>query len=672
MPRRAWLVPSLAAALVGGVLLSGPVAHADPSSVQLVSHHPDGTPAEGHLRDITPDGRWVLGQGSFTGASSANDADVFLADGATDTATSVSADPDASPPGWADAIGTTADANTVVWDVDHGQTAREVYVTDRAAGTTRHALTLPADAYANRWTSRDAKVLFFMQHRDGDDRIPWDYSTADLATGEVRRVDARPDGTAVGVSDAAMAPDGSAVVFLTADPELWPGLQPWEVGLVRRDLRTGALERLTVQRTGAAILGVSVDAGTVVLAGYDGVHAWSDGSARRVDLDEHGTALQQVSDVRVSDDGRYVAFLGGPSGDAFTAYRRDVPAGTTELVSVDPDGNVVTGIDRFDLSDDGSTVAFSETGRLVVRHVDAGTSVALCCPDGHDGFVSSVLLDGEGNHAAFETWTKQGDGYAVRVFRWDDPSAPLPAPVPVLSIADAAAGEGEDLVFQLTSDLPMPRDTTIRWEVGPTGDGRPAAAGDDLDGDAGSVELRAGEDHAEVRVPTIDDPDHEPDEVLAVHLEAPDPTFEYARQSAVGTILDDDPRPTASVAATHVAEDAGEPMTWTVSLDRTSFEPVTVRWRAFVDTSAPSDRRAGTGDFTPASGTATFAPGEVTQAVSAQVVDDALPERDEWFVIELFDAAGASLGQAKATGTINDDEVARIWSVPRSIGALLR
>jgi hypothetical protein len=99
---------------------------------------------------------------------------------------------------------------------------------------------------------------------------------------------------------------------------------------------------------------------------------------------------------------------------------------------------------------------------------------------------------------------------------------------------------------------------------------------------------------------------------------------------------------------------------------------VTVRWWTFQDTSAPSDRRAAPDkDFKPAAGSATFAPGETAKAVSSLVFDDSFFERDEWFVIELFDPTGATLGQAKATGTINDDESARLWGLPTQLARLL-
>jgi hypothetical protein len=126
------------------------------------------------------------------------------------------------------------------------------------------------------------------------------------------------------------------------------------------------------------------------------------------------------------------------------------------------------------------------------------------------------------------------------------------------------------------------------------------------------------------------------------------------------------PPPVVSVAGAHVAEDAGTPMTWTVSLDHRSNQPVTVSWWTFQDTSAPSDRRAAPDkDFKPAAGTITFAPGETTKTVSSRVFDDSFFERDEWFVVELFGPTGATLGQAKATGTINDDESARLWALFR-------
>lgn len=63
-------------------------------------------------------------------------------------------------------------------------------------------------------------------------------------------------------------------------------------------------------------------------------------------------------------------------------------------------------------------------------------------------------------------------------------------------------------------------------------------------------------------------------------------------------------------------------------------------------------------DFVSASGTLTFAAGEITQTISITVFDDALEESDKTFSVELSNpSGGASLGTSSAVGTILDDDL---------------
>ena len=63
--------------------------------------------------------------------------------------------------------------------------------------------------------------------------------------------------------------------------------------------------------------------------------------------------------------------------------------------------------------------------------------------------------------------------------------------------------------------------------------------------------------------------------------------------------------------------------------------------------------RAGE-DYTAASGTLTFAPGEASKTVEVAVLDDAHDEGEETFVLALSNAAGARLEDAEATGVIEN------------------
>ena len=61
-------------------------------------------------------------------------------------------------------------------------------------------------------------------------------------------------------------------------------------------------------------------------------------------------------------------------------------------------------------------------------------------------------------------------------------------------------------------------------------------------------------------------------------------------------------------------------------------------------------------DYNAASGTLVFQPGVLSQTITIAVRSDHMPEPDETFTVELFNAVGASVVDAVATGTILNDD----------------
>jgi hypothetical protein len=92
---------------------------------------------------------------------------------------------------------------------------------------------------------------------------------------------------------------------------------------------------------------------------------------------------------------------------------------------------------------------------------------------------------------------------------------------------------------------------------------------------------------------------------------------------------------------------------FTVTLSATSADPVSVDY-ATVDGSAKAP-----GDYAAASGTLTFAPGELSKRVTIAVAGDTLDEPHETYSVELSNPAGATIADGRGAGTIldNDPEV---------------
>ncbi len=118
-------------------------------------------------------------------------------------------------------------------------------------------------------------------------------------------------------------------------------------------------------------------------------------------------------------------------------------------------------------------------------------------------------------------------------------------------------------------------------------------------------------------------------------------------------------RPTISVADARANEGAGAKAAFEVSLSRaftSSEHRVTVDY-------ATADGTAKAGeDYTATSGTLTFAPGETAKTVNVPILDDALDEGEETFVLRLSNATGGRIADGEATGTIvNDDPIPTAW-----------
>ena len=186
----------------------------------------------------------------------------------------------------------------------------------------------------------------------------------------------------------------------------------------------------------------------------------------------------------------------------------------------------------------------------------------------------------------------------------------------------------------------------------------------------GTVTFAAGSTATQtIDVTVYDDTIDEPDEQVTV-------TLRNARNallagggdtaSAMGTIEDDDDPPRVSIGDSSLTEGAaGGAMRFAVTLERASSRTVTVRY----DT---ADVTAAAGaDYTRASGTLTFDPGERTRTIAVAVTDDALDEPDEELTVTLSAAVHATVDAAGRTarGTIHDNDGLPALSIDDSSAA---
>jgi len=160
-------------------------------------------------------------------------------------------------------------------------------------------------------------------------------------------------------------------------------------------------------------------------------------------------------------------------------------------------------------------------------------------------------------------------------------------------------------------------------------------------------------------VQSVGDSTVEPDEAFAFGLSNPrGGTIDVGRAGT--TILNDDGTATppvtqlswgtASQGVTHGEGDSGAtPFTYVLNRSGDTSGATSVDWRVTFGT-------ANAQDFTgPTSGTVTFAPGELSKAITVQVAGDTQQEADETFQVALSNAPGASFPQPISGKILNDD-----------------
>ena len=224
-------------------------------------------------------------------------------------------------------------------------------------------------------------------------------------------------------------------------------------------------------------------------------------------------------------------------------------------------------------------------------------------------------------------------------------------PLPSLAIADVIVAEGNTgNAERCVHGHPLAGQR-------PLGDGRPTRrptgqrSRQRLPDASGHADLCAGcDDSDDLVVPVPGDTLDELDETFVVNLSgATNATIADAQ--AIGTITDND---AAAINIGNVNVTEGNSGTinasFPVTLTRASSLTVTVNYATASDTAGAPD------DYTTQTGTVTFAPGVTTQNVLVPIVGDAVNEPVERFFVNLTDAVNATIADAQAIGTIQDND----------------
>ncbi len=182
-----------------------------------------------------------------------------------------------------------------------------------------------------------------------------------------------------------------------------------------------------------------------------------------------------------------------------------------------------------------------------------------------------------------------------------------------------------------------------------------AVAPHDYTAQTSSLSFAPGETQKTVTVSVVGDTFDEYDETFLVNLSnAVNATL--GDEQGRATLSNDDTPPSVSINNITAAE--GESALFTVSLSQASGKPITVPY-----TTLASSATAGV-DYAITSGDLIFAPGETSQPIAIQVLDDALDEVDETFLVVLGSPTNATLAAAaQGQATITDDDAPPTLSI---------
>lgn len=241
-------------------------------------------------------------------------------------------------------------------------------------------------------------------------------------------------------------------------------------------------------------------------------------------------------------------------------------------------------------------------------------------------------------------------------------------PVITIENPEGPVVEGETLDFPIRFSDPSGKVVTIALSysgVSPNS----ATAGTDYETHL-SIQIPAGITEVLLDADTLNDLVFENTEAFQVRIASTDATVDPAHATAVGTILDNDPRPELAIDSIEMVEGNANTKNYVFTITKTNASalPVTVKYAtSLMPGSADVDPALSGEDFYAKSGTLTFpasALASQVQTVSVQVRGDLKVEKDEWFKVELSAATNADITTGWGIGMIiNDDPTLSVSDV---------
>lgn len=217
-----------------------------------------------------------------------------------------------------------------------------------------------------------------------------------------------------------------------------------------------------------------------------------------------------------------------------------------------------------------------------------------------------------------------------------------------------AVTEGANSAFTVTKTGSTSNSCTVNYA---TANGT-ATAGSDYTATSGTLTFTSAQTSQIVNVPTIDDSVVESAETFTMALSSPGGGATVGTPGTATATINDNDSSGPSFSVNDVLASEGGTLIFTVTKTGSTSSTTTVNYATAPDTATSGS------DYTPTSGTLTFAPTDTTKTVSVVTVQDTLVENDETLFVNLSGATGATISDPQGLGTIIDDDGLFMMSPP--------
>ncbi len=297
-------------------------------------------------------------------------------------------------------------------------------------------------------------------------------------------------------------------------------------------------------------------------------------------------------------------------------------------------------------------------------------------PANTSSFTINVPITGDDTPESDETFTitlsdvssgaKIIDATAKGTILNDDGSTLKIEPV---SLAEGANGATSKMIFMVTASPPATSRFTVEWETD-TGTGEnPATEDVDYTSASGTLTFEETNSAKPIEISIRDDNIPEFNETFVVTLSNAGAGSQISgtKGSAQGTITNDDGHGIRIADVSMAEGSTTNNMMFTIEAVPQSSNQISFDWTTAADTSGTNPATAGS-DFSTNMGTGvTITANTPSVTINVPIIGDTNSEYDETFVVNLSNAAGATILNSQATGTITNDDGTTLSIAPSKL-----